>query len=57
MIDEVDFSSRMKIKKKDWFINPDHSLHSRRILCLKKSLGYAQNILRQRLEPFSIPDS
>ena len=23
MIDEQDFQSRMKIKKKDWFINPD----------------------------------
>lgn len=41
MIDEVDFKSRMKIKKKDWFINPDQSIQARKILCLKKSLGYS----------------
>lgn len=45
MIDQVDFKSRMKIKKKDWFIDPTHSIQARQIICLKKSLGYAQNIL------------
>jgi hypothetical protein len=55
MIDESDFKSRMKIKKKDWFINPEHSIAARQILCLKKSLGYSQNILRERLQPFVSP--
>lgn len=52
MIDEADLTSRMKIKKKDWFINPEHSIAARKILCLKKSLGYSQNILQDRLRPF-----
>ena len=45
MIDEADFKSRMKIRKKDWFLNPDQTIKSRRQLSLVKSLGYSQNIL------------
>ena len=52
MIDHVDHGARMKIKNKDWFIDPDHSIASKRVLCLKKSLGYAKSLLRRRLQPF-----
>ena len=48
-IEETDYQSRMRIKKKDWFISPDESLNSRRVMGLKKSLGYSQSILKQRL--------
>ena len=32
MIDKLDYESRMKIKKKDWFIDPDHSLNARKMI-------------------------
>ena len=34
MIDQVDYESRMKIKKKDWFIDPDHSMSARKMICI-----------------------
>ena len=49
MIDVNDFKSRLKIKKRDWFINPEESIISSRIMRLKKNLGYAQDILNSRL--------
>lgn len=49
MIDVVDWEARMKIKKADWFINPEHSLDSRKKMFLQKSLGYSKNILNQKL--------
>ena len=52
MIDQVDYESRMKIKKKDWFIDPDHSMSARKMISIQKTLGYAKKIMQQRLEPF-----
>jgi hypothetical protein len=52
MIDQVDYDSRMKIKKKDWFIDPDHSMSARKMISIQKTLGYAKKIMQQRLEPF-----
>jgi hypothetical protein len=52
MIDIVDYEARMKIKKADWFINPDHSLSMRKRMFLEKSLQYSKNVLNQKLQPF-----
>lgn len=52
MIDVVDFEARMKIKKADWFINPEHSLTMRKRMFLEKSLCYSKNVLNQKLQPF-----
>ena len=54
MIDIVDFDARMKIKKADWFINPEHSLSMRKRMFLEKSLQYSKNVLNQKLQPFNI---
>ncbi len=53
MIDIVDFDARMKIKKADWFINPEHSLSMRKRMFLEKSLQYSKNVLNQKLQPFN----
>jgi hypothetical protein len=45
MIDVVDYDARMKIKKADWFINPEHSLSMRKRMFLEKSLCYSKNVL------------
>jgi hypothetical protein len=49
MIDQVDYESRMKIKKKDWFIDPDHSMSARKMIFIQKSLGYSKKIMQERL--------
>lgn len=49
MIDVVDYNARMKIKKADWFINPEHSLSMRKRMFLEKSLCYSKNVLNQKL--------
>lgn len=49
MIDEADFQQRMKIKKKDWFIDPDHSISARKKIFIQKSLGYSSSLLKDRL--------
>jgi len=49
MIDVVDYEARMKIKKADWFINPEHSLSMRKRMFLEKSLCYSKNVLNQKL--------
>lgn len=36
MIDHVDYESRMKIKKRDWFINPEHSMSARKMIFIQK---------------------
>ena len=54
MIDIVDFEARMKIKKADWFINPEHSLSMRKRMFLEKSLQYSKNVLNQKIQPFNI---
>jgi hypothetical protein len=49
MIDVSDFKSRLRIKKRDWFIKPEQSINSSRIMRLKKNLEYAQGVLNSRL--------
>ena len=49
MIDVVDYNARMKIKKADWFINPEHSLSMRKRMFLEKSLCYSKNVLNHKL--------
>ncbi len=49
MIDIVDYESRMKIKKAEWFINPEHSLTMRKRMFLEKSLCYSKKVLQQKL--------
>lgn len=36
MLDETDFEARLKIKKPEWFLSPDETVTSRKIMAMRR---------------------
>ena len=41
MLDETDFEARLKIKKPEWFLQPDETVTSRKIMTMRRKHRYA----------------